>query len=720
MAKNWFKGSVSIIMASLIVASGATVLTAGAIEAANTDVSAATVSTSAELSIASFYANSTCYYHRVGNPIQFKGDIQNGTLYRDSYKSAYIYIMKDGKTVATLNYNRGNQRRDTWTPSAEGNYTAKLVVVDWSDKQVEATTSFTVIKSYIKSFKASQSRVKLGEYVTFDAEPVNAAMRYGAFSKYDIIIEKDGKVVTTLSDVHCDPENLKFYPTDTGTYKATLDMKDFYGYQFAKVSTTFEAYATGLDIKNFEASSSSVIKRVNSSLTLGATIEGAQLYKNSYKWANIYVYFNGEQVAKLDYQIGAMRRNTFTPTVAGTYTAKMVVCDWYDNSGVATMSFDVVESRVAAFYATPYVQYINRDVTFDYVLENAGMKYGMYSSFEIDIKKDGKVVKTISDQHAQPENLKFKTNVAGQYEAVLKVKDFYGFQLPESSTYFTILNPQITSFAVTKPSPIVNQEATFKSVIKDARMHYGMYSKYEIVIKKGSATVATLSDQHAGDLKWTPTSTGSYTATLNVTDFYGYKLDSKTISFKVVKPLAISAVTASKTKMTVGQSITVKATGSNGAGSYKYACYYKKNTDASWKTLANYGTTNTFTFKPTEAGTYNVMISVKDANTTYASKYVNIVVSPALVNTSKVSTTSMKAGSKVTVTANSTGGSGNTTYCIQYKTSTASSWTTYQNYSTNKTVSIKLNQISAYSVKVTAKDSNGKTTAKTFTVNVTK
>lgn len=719
MNKKWFKSSVSMIMASLIVASGATVLTAGAIEAANTNVSAAAVD-SADLTIASFYANSTSCYYRVGSQIKFYGDIQNATLYRDSYKSAYIYIQKDGNTVATLNYNRGNQRRDTWTPSEEGYYTAKLVVVDWSDNQAEETTSFTVIRSYIKSFKASASKVKLGEYVTFDAEPVNAAMRYGAFSKYDIIIEKDGKVVKTLSDVHCDPENLKFYPSQSGTYKATLDMKDFYGYQFAKVSTTFEAYTKGLEIKNFNAASSSVIKRVNSSLTLDADIEGAKLYKDSYKFADIYVYFNGEQVAKLDYQRGAMRRNRFTPTVAGTYTAKIVVCDWYDNSGEATMTFDVVESRVATFYTSTSTPYINQPVTFGYVLDNAGMKYGMYSSFKIEIQKDGKTVETIDDQHAQPENLKFQTNVAGQYKAVLKVKDFYGFEFPEATTYFTVLNPQITSFTVTAPSPIVNKEATFKSVIKDARMRYGMYSKYEIVIKKDNKVVTTLSDQHAGDLKWTPKTTGKYTATLNVTDFFGYKLASKTISFTVVNPLSISNVSASKTKMTVGQSITAEATASNGAGSYKYACYYKKTSDLSWKTLVDYGTAKKFTFKPTEAGTYNVMILVKDANGSSASKFTTITVSPALVNTSKVSTTSMKVNSKVTVNANSTGGSGNTTYLIQYKTSTASKWTTYQNYSTNKKVSLKLGQVATYSIKVTAKDSNGKTTAKTFTVKVTK
>ena len=130
-----------------------------------------------------------------------------------------------------------------------------------------ATSSASSSAPYIKSFTVSKSRVGLGLGVSFKSEEVNASMHYGQYSKYQITITKDGKLVKTIDDVHCQPENLWFYPEEAGTYKATLNVSDFYGKKLSPKSVTFVAYAEGDKISNFYVASSSSIKRVNSPLT---------------------------------------------------------------------------------------------------------------------------------------------------------------------------------------------------------------------------------------------------------------------------------------------------------------------------------------------------------------------------------------------------------------------------------------------------------------------
>ena len=467
---------------------------------------------------------------------------------------------------------------------------------------------------YIESFNVSSSRVGLGLGVTFSSVQKNATMRYGQYSKYQITITKDGKLVETLDDVHCEPKNLQFYPEEAGTYLATLNVVDFYGKQLAPKSLSFVAYAKGDEIKNFSVSSSSVINRVNSPLNFSADIE-AQLYRDSYRFCWIRIYKNGNEVAKLNFNRTPYKQSSWTPTEPGNYTAKLSVADWYDKSAEATINFTVLESYVESFWASQqYNAFIKTPITFYSTEKNVGMKYGQYSQYDIVIKKDGKVVKTLSDVHKDTSNLTFTPTAAGKYTATLKVKDFYGYQLPEKTIDITVVAPCIKSLTVTKKSPVVGEVAKFKGVSENARSYHGMYSKYEITIKKDGKKVTTLSNVYGSIIEWTPKTAGNYTATLSMVDFYGYKLKDKTISFTVVNPLTVSAkLSASKIK--VGSSVNVTATAKNGVGAMKYTYQYRKSGTSSWTNLKKDVTSTKVAFKPATAGTYEVRVIAKDANT---------------------------------------------------------------------------------------------------------
>ena len=91
-----------------------------------------------------------------------------------------------------------------------------------------------------------------------------------------------------------------------------------------------------------------------------------------------------------------------------------------------------------------------------------------------------------------------------------------------------------------------------------------------------------------------------------------------------------------------------------------------------------------------------------------------------LANNSKVSSTNITLGNKVTITGAASGGTSPYKYAFYYKRSTASSWTTIGTaYGTATTATFEPLAAVSYDVKVIVKDNAGTTSTKTMTVSAT-
>ena len=234
----------------------------------------------------------------------------------------------------------------------------------------------------------------------------------------------------------------------------------------------------------------------------------------------------------------------------------------------------------------------------------------------------------------------------------------------------------------------------------------------------GTTTYTTSAKTFDGyTLQTTPTNaTGKFTeGTITVT--YIYKAD------KVEEPL-VNNSTVSATSITLGKTVTLTGKASGGTAPYYYALQYKKASSSSWSTIGTkYGTENSGSFKPGSAVNYDVRVTVKDKAGKTAAKSWTVKVSKdtALTNNSTISAESITLGKTVTLTGKASGGTSPYYYALQYKKSTASSWTTIgTKYSTTNTGSFKPKPGSAvnYDVRVTVKDKNGKTAAKSWTLKV--
>lgn len=88
-------------------------------------------------------------------------------------------------------------------------------------------------------------------------------------------------------------------------------------------------------------------------------------------------------------------------------------------------------------------------------------------------------------------------------------------------------------------------------------------------------------------------------------------------------------------------------------------------------------------------------------------------------NTSTLAADTVSVGNGTTITASSKNGQGNVTYGVYYKKTSENSWTTKQNFSTNKTVVIKPAYPTTYDVCVKAKDETGTIVKKFFILTAT-
>ena len=86
----------------------------------------------------------------------------------------------------------------------------------------------------------------------------------------------------------------------------------------------------------------------------------------------------------------------------------------------------------------------------------------------------------------------------------------------------------------------------------------------------------------------------------------GTVLTCRTMKLIFNDPYTLTTTAGSLTQP-AGTAISLEA---NGGTSYKF--YYEK--DGAWIRIRNFSATNTCTWKPTEAGTYNVYCDMKDAS----------------------------------------------------------------------------------------------------------
>jgi hypothetical protein len=171
---------------------------------------------------------------------------------------------------------------------------------------------------------------------------------------------------------------------------------------------------------------------------------------------------------------------------------------------------------------------------------------------------------------------------------------------------------------------------------------------------------------------YTPTSNGTHTVYVKITDYVGLQATSNTATV-IVNPFSLS-ISPSSVVMDVGQSQTFTSSVSGGTAPYSYQWYLDGNPVS--------GATGTsWTYTPTAAGSHKVYLKVIDhAGMQATSSNATVNVNPALSVSITPSSATLDAGQSQTFTSSVSGGT--TTYSYQWylnsvvvSGATSSKWT---------------------------------------------
>ena len=152
----------------------------------------------------------------------------------------------------------------------------------------------------------------------------------------------------------------------------------------------------------------------------------------------------------------------------------------------------------------------------------------------------------------------------------------------------------------------------------------------------------------------------------------------------------------------------------------QYKFVWEKNNWADWGTIQNFSDNSTCTWMPTEAGTYNLYVDVRDATgkVQSTSTQVKLTENWSFDSITVTPTTSNVVGDQATIAVNTSGNNSSLQYKFVWEKNNWADWGTIQNFSDNSTCTWIPSQSGTYTFYVDIKDSTGKVTSKTYTYNV--
>ena len=369
----------------------------------------------------------------------------------------------------------------------------------------------------------------------------------------------------------------------------------------------------------------SVVMDVGQSQTFTSTVSGGTP-PYSYQW-----YLDDSPV------LGATNPTwAFTPTSPGSYEIYLNVTD---NMGVTTKSniasVTVNPTLTVSISPTSVVMDLGQSQTFLSAVSGGTPPYS-YQWFLDDAVVPGATASSWTFTPASP----------GSYTVYVNVTDNVGVTAKSNIAPVTV-NPALSvSITPTSITMDVGQSVTFTSSVSGGTSPF-TYQWYLDDAPVPSAIGSTWA--------FTPTSSGSYTVYVNVTDNVGVTAKSNVASVTVNPALSVSISPTSVT-MNLGDSKTFTSSVSGGTSPYSYQWYLDD-------VLVPGATSPSWIFTPSSPGSYEVYVNVTDnVGVTAKSNIASVTVNPALSVSISPTSAAMNLGDSKTFTSFVSGGTSPFTY----------------------------------------------------------
>ena len=242
-------------------------------------------------------------------------------------------------------------------------------------------------------------------------------------------------------------------------------------------------------------------------------------------------------------------------------------------------------------------------------------------TYAVYYKKKSDTKWTAKQDFSKNAAVSIKPQKAVDYDICVKVKDSSG---TVEKKYFTVKVCDVLKSTSTISAAQINLGSTV-SVKASATGGAGNYT-YAVYYKKKSDTKWTAKQDFGKNtaVSIKPAKAVNYDICVKVKDSSG-TVEKKYFAVKVCDVLKNTS-TISAAQISLGSTVSVKASATGGAGNYTYAVYYKKKSDTKWTAKQDFGKNTAVSIKPAKAVNYDICVKVKDDSGTVEKKYFEITV----------------------------------------------------------------------------------------------
>jgi len=339
------------------------------------------------------------------------------------------------------------------------------------------------------------------------------------------------------------------------------------------------------------------------------------------------VYKTQYQITVRTNSLGAKQTNVYNGTnILGIATDAAPYADWFDQNSVIQLDIDTPISGSPIRYVftqwtggasgstrpCPVTMSSLKDITANYktqyqITVTASLAEALGGTFKVTYTQCGTTYTNVQKTTTWTEWADAGTSVSvSEPQDIVNGYKFDHYDPSQSVTMsaaktITLFYIQISGLSVSI-SPTTGKIKVGESVAFTSTMSGGLspYS-YQWYLNGAAVPGAT-----SPTWTFTPTTTGTYTVYLNITDSVPKTAKSNEASVTVAPPLTV-LVSPTSASILVGQSVTFTSTVSGGYTPYTYQWYLN---DAP----VSGATSGSWTFTPTTSGIYYVYLKVTDAN----------------------------------------------------------------------------------------------------------
>lgn len=424
------------------------------------------------------------------------------------------------------------------------------------------------------------------------------------------------------------------------------------------------------------------------------------------------VICNGQLLNETDY--ASNNKFTFNPSSVGQYQIYVKIKDMYsdnnyDDTITSTLNVQAIPAvNINSFNASTTNAIISQKTINLTTSVSGGTNLGYLYKYEIS--KNGTIIQT-ADYNSNS-SFTFVPSDVGNYTATLYVKDVLSKADYDSkqTLAFNIYNsPSLTNFTVDKAQLLQGQGINISAQGQNGSGNY-LY-KYDIL--KDGAVIRTRDFSSDNNFSYSPDSSGNYSIKAYIKDAVSTSSydDSNSAAFEVYAAPNLTSFSGDKTSIILGDIVNFNAQTAGGFANplYRFMVYNNSNL----LTDSLYGLSNTFSYTPQTAGTYQIYVYEKDnleTNPYSVMGSTSLNVFNPVVISSVNANGYMYEGKQAKLTSSITGGS-TSGISYQYAVYKDGTLISSSNYNTSPSYSFTPSTYGTYSVKVFAKDG---LTSKTF------